>query len=157
MLKIVCDISYKETRTNMLDNGPKSWTASTKWEQELKNIIVELEDGFPRFRHMAWREVFERQQQSTPFKTLRDTFTDNLPRFSLPIGEESVKWTVWLSDEGVWLRFSTLSQITNQEGEKREQIRQRVLKALKDPSTERNENGDVAVHGVTYLAWTSRV
>lgn len=153
---MICNCLWR-TRLIASDNGPKAWTPTTKWEQELKDIIAELEDGHPRFRHMIWRQVFEKQQDTTPLQTLKDTFAQKLPLFSLPIGEDTVKWTVWLSDEGVWKRYSTLSQIANQEGEKKEQIQERVFKALKDPSTERNEKGEVAVHGVTYLAWTSRV
>lgn len=70
-----------------------------------------------------------------------------------------MEWTVWLSDEAVWDRFSTLSQIANTEGdgEKFEDIKKQVFEALKVDGTERNDAGEVAVHGRTYLAWTSRV
>lgn len=68
-----------------------------------------------------------------------------------------MKWTVWLMDEGVWSRYSTLSQVANQEGEKKAEIKHRVLEALNHESTVRNEKGEVAVHGVTHIAWTSRV
>jgi hypothetical protein len=88
---------------------------------------------------------------------LKGTFTNTLPYFSLPIGEDKVEWIVWLNDEAVWSRYSTLSQIANQDAEKKEEIRKRVLEVLKDPSTIRNADGEVAVHGATYLAWTSRL
>jgi hypothetical protein len=140
-----------------LDNGAQSWKTATKWEQELKDIVAEMEDGHPRFRHLTWRQVFEDQQYSTPLHSLRGTFTDNLPKFSLPIGEDKVEWVVWLSDEGIWSRYSTLSQIANQHGEEKEQIRKKVFEVLKDPSTIQNADGEVAVHGATYLAWTSRL
>lgn len=68
-----------------------------------------------------------------------------------------MKWTVWLPDHAVWSRYSTLSQIANQEESQKVKIKRRVLEALQDSSTERNEKGDVAVHGVTYLVWTSRI
>jgi hypothetical protein len=139
------------------DNGPQSWATITKWEQELKDILAGMEDGHPRFRHLAWRQVFDEQQYTTPLQILKDTFTETLPKFSLPLGEESVKWIVWLSDEAVWSRYSTLSQIANQPDEEKERIRERVLAALKDSSTVRDADGKVAVHGVTYLAWTSRI
>jgi hypothetical protein len=106
---------------------------------------------------MQWTEVFEKQMDTTPLKTLKDTFTHNLPQFSLPLGNEDVKWTVYLTDNELWSRYSTLSQIANQEGEMKEEIRRTVFEALKDESTERNKKGEVAVHGVTHLAWTSRV
>lgn len=138
-------------------NGAQVWKTTTKWEQELKDIVAEIEDGHPRFRHLAWRQVFENQQYTTPLQSLKGTFTDKLPTFTLPIGEDKVEWVVWLSDEGVWSRYSTLSQIANQRSEQKEQIRNRVLKVLKDPSTIRNADGEIAVHGATYLAWTSRL
>lgn len=139
------------------DNGPKSWETATKWEQKLKDIIAELEDGHPRFRHMEWKKIFDKQLESTPLQALKDTFTHNLPPFSVPLGEDTFKWTVYLNDEGVWSRYSTLSQIANLEAGKREEVRKAVFDALKGNDVERNERGEVALHGVTYLAWTSRV
>lgn len=106
---------------------------------------------------MKWKEVFEEQSETTPLQTLKDTFTKNFPSFSLPLGEETVKWTVWLSGEALWSRFTTLSQIANLNDERKEKVRQEVLQALKEDGTELNEKGEVALHGVTYLAWTSRV
>ncbi len=88
------------------DNAPKAWPSTTDWEQKLKDIIASLEDGHPRFRHMAWKQVFEKQLEVTPFQTLKDTFSQHLPTFSLPLGEEKVKWTVWLTDEAIWSRVS---------------------------------------------------
>lgn len=64
---------------------------------------------------------------------------------------------MFLADDGVWSRYSTLSQIANLKENEKEEVRSAVLTALKDETTERNEKGEVAVHGVTYLAWTSRV
>lgn len=142
---------------NSQDNAPQTWKTTAKWSQKLKDIISQLEDGHPRFRHLQWRDVFEKQLDTTPLQTLKDTFTQDFPQFSLPLGIEDVKWTVYLTDQQVWLRFSTLSQIANQEGEKKAEIKRTVFEALEDESTERNEKGEVAVHGVTHLAWTSRV
>lgn len=155
-----CRFSHNATGLAALtavDNGPKSWQATSSWEQTLKELVSGLEDGLPRFRDLRWKEVFEKQLDATPLQTLKSTFTQDFPQFSLPIGEEEIKWTVYLPDEGVWSRYSTLSQIANQEESKKEDIRRSVLAALKDESTERNEKGEVAVHGVTFLAWTSRV
>ncbi|KAH7417217.1 methyltransferase [Cadophora sp. MPI-SDFR-AT-0126] len=137
-------------------NAPKDHTATTPWEQKLKDLIDTTDDGHYRFRDMKWKEVFDQQQDTTPLQTLKDTFTDNLPSFSLPLGEESIKWTHWLSDEKIWDRFSTLSQIANLTEERREGFHQEVLAALKEHG-ERNQKGEVAMHGITYLAWTSRV
>lgn len=140
------------------DNSPRDGRATTtKWEQVLKDIVESSEDGLPRFRHGKWKQVFEEQLDSTPLQTLKDTFTQDFPQFSLPLGEDHVSWTVWLSDEAIWNRFGTLSAITVMEPEKKEQVRQRVLKSLKEMDAERNEKGEVALHGKTYFFWTSRV
>jgi hypothetical protein len=106
---------------------------------------------------MAWRQAFEEPLHTTPLQTLKDTLSHNFPNFSIPIGEDNVKWTVWLTDDGVWSRFSTLSQIVNQTGDKRAEIRKEVLEALKGDGVERNSKSEVALHGVTHLVWTSRV
>jgi hypothetical protein len=143
--------------TDVTDNSPKDYPATTNWEQKLKDIIAAHEDGHPRFRHMAWKHVFEKQQDTTPLQTLKDTFFHHMPTFSLPLGEENVKWTVWLSDEALWSRFATISHIANLEEGKKEEVRNEVYDALKRDGVERNAEGEVALHGVTYLAWTSRV
>jgi len=138
-------------------NSPRQWPSTTKWEQELKDIIFTLEDGHPRFRDMKWKEVFDKQQESSPLQALKDTFTHHFPTFSLPLGEETVRWTVYMSDEAIWRRYTTLSQIANLDEERREEIRKQVFTVLKEGDTERNEKGEIALHGVTYLCWTSRV
>jgi hypothetical protein len=141
----------------MTDNAPKAWVCSTKWEQLLKDIILGLSDGHPRFRHLKWREVFERQPDTTPLQTPQETSSHHLRRFSLPLGKESVRWTVWLTEEAVWNRYSTLSQIANLKGEEAVKIRNDVFAVFGGADVERNERGEVALHGVTYFAWTLRV
>lgn len=137
------------------DNAPASWACTTTFEQKLKDIIAATEDGVPRFRHLKWKDVFENQLDTNPLQTLVDTFTHNLPSFSLPLGEETVKWTVWMSEIGVWQRFATLSQIAVLAESKKESVKREVFEAMKD--SERNEKGEIALHGVTHLVWTSRV
>jgi hypothetical protein len=148
-------MSLKGHRLTPSDNGPKSWTPTTKLDRELKDVVEGMEDGHPRFRHLTWRQVFEKPQDTTP--SHGDTSTRNRPLFSLPLGEDHMTWTAWLSDEGVWSRLSTISYIASQQGEDKERIRKRVFDALKDPSTVRNADGKVAIHGTTYIFWTSRV
>lgn len=143
--------------TDITDNAPKEWASATIWEQKLKDIVLALEDGHPRFRHMKWKQVFEKQQDTTPLQTLKDTFTHNFPTFSLPLGEETVQWTVWMSEEAIWGRYTTLSQIANLDENEREEVRKKVFIVLKDGDTERNDKGEIALHGVTYLCFTSRV
>ncbi|PQE20023.1 methyltransferase protein [Rutstroemia sp. NJR-2017a BVV2] len=131
--------------------------AATKWEQTLKDIIEQNEDGSPRFRHMKWKQVFEDQLDTTPLQTLKDTFTQDFPSFSLPLGEETVRWTVWLDEEAIWNRFNTLSHIAVIEGERKEQIKKMAFEAFKGDDVKRNEKGEIEMHGKTYFAWTSRI
>ena len=78
----------------------------------MKDIMWSFDDSAPRFRHDKWREVFEKQLSSTPF-----SIQSADPLFSLPLGEESEKFTYWLTAEAVWQRFHSLSQISVLEGE----------------------------------------
>jgi SAM-dependent methyltransferase len=89
------------------DNQPKSWTTKSSYEEKMKSIMWSFVDSHNRFRHERWRDVFEHQGLLDPL-------------FSLPLGEESTEWTVWLSKEAVWDRFSTLSQIAVLEGQEKD-------------------------------------
>ncbi|KAI1143293.1 S-adenosyl-L-methionine-dependent methyltransferase [Hypoxylon sp. FL0543] len=138
-------------------NKPKSWPATTKWEQKLNDFVYSLDDGLPRFKHLKWKEVFDQQLPATPLQVIKDTFTDRLPRFSLPLGEDSVKWTVWLSEEALRLRLNTLSQIALLKGDKREAYLELLKEILQGDDVERNEKGEIAVHGITFFIWTDRI
>jgi len=138
-------------------NKPASWEATTKWEQKLNDYITSFQDGNPRFRDLAWKDVFDKQLPGTPFQVLRNTLTDHLPRFSLPIGEESIKFTVWLTEDALWARLRTLSQIAVLKGAELDGAKKILDEALRMDDVERNEKGEVAVHGVTYYAWTDRL
>ncbi len=94
--------------------------------------------------------MFDQQLAATLLQALEPAL------FSLPIREETVKWTVRLSDEAIWSRYSTLSQIANLDEAGREKVKKEVFAALNEDG-ERNEKGEVALHGLTYIAWTSRV
>jgi hypothetical protein len=73
------------------------------------------EDLSPRFRNQQWQKVFEDQLESTPA-----TIQAADPLFSLPLGKESVEWSTWLTKEGVWDRFHTISHVAVLEGEELE-------------------------------------
>lgn len=92
-------VSFSNVRATAdgLDNAPRSWPATTKWEQKMKDIIATLGDGHARFRDWEWKQAFEQQSESTPLQALRDTFTQNFPSFSLPLGEETVKCKSYLT------------------------------------------------------------
>jgi hypothetical protein len=106
---------------------------------------------------LQWKKIFEQQVETTPWQAIKDTYNHKLPLFSLPLGENQREWTDWLDDEEVWDRYATLSQIANLEPVEREEVREMVLHALKEDDTVRNEKGQVAVKGVTYWAWTTRI
>jgi hypothetical protein len=88
---------------------------------------------------------------------MKDSFTDNLPKFSLPLGEDSIRWTVWLTEDALWDRFATLSQVAVLQGEEKEAARRMLKETLQMEDVERNDKGEVALHGATYFAWTSKV
>lgn len=81
----------------------------------------------------------------------------DLPRFSLPLGEEKVEWTVWLTEEALWARINTLSQVAVLKGGQKEAARRTFEEVLKGDDVERNEKGEIALHGWTYFAWTDKI
>jgi hypothetical protein len=97
-------------------NETQSHKAATTWESKLNDLVWSFKDEQPRFRHEKWRQVFDDQIKSTPLSLI---FAAN-PMFALPLGEEREEWSVFLSKEKVWERFSTLSQIAELEGSKLE-------------------------------------
>lgn len=143
----------------MTDNKPKAWEASTKWAQHLNEWIhsTGVKDGNKRFRDMEWQEVFDRQMKTNPIQIIRDTGTGNLPRFSVPLEQDSVEWTHWLSEEALWDRINTLSHVALLEGADKENARSVFREALGMSDVVRNEKGEVECHGRTYLAWTDRM
>ncbi|RFU36077.1 hypothetical protein B7463_g217, partial [Scytalidium lignicola] len=54
-------------------------------------------------------------------------------------------------------RFATSSTIENLDTEKRENVKKQVLEVLSGGDVERNEKGELVLHGSTYHAWTSRI
>lgn len=57
----------------------------------------------------------------------------------------------------MWSRINTLSQIAVLAGQDRENAIKIFKEALNGDDVERNERGEIAVHGVTYFAWTDRL
>ena len=96
----------------MQDNAPKPWTPSSEWERKLKELTWSFGNDDVRFRHEEWRQVFEKQLDTSPFSIHAAN-----PLFSLPLGEGCAKWTHWLSREATWDRYRTLSQFAVLQGE----------------------------------------
>ncbi|ROW16194.1 hypothetical protein VPNG_01763 [Cytospora leucostoma] len=139
-------------------NKPQAWKSSTAWAQHLNDWVNSLasEDAHP-FRELKWQEIFSDQLKSNPVQVIRDTLTNKLPQFSLPIGQDSVEWTHWLSEEALWRRINTLSQVALLEGEGRERAERVFREAMAMDDVVRNEKGEVECHGRTYLAWTDGI
>ena len=101
-------------------NSPKTYTASTPWESQVRDLTFRLEDVVgdhePRFRHLKWREVFDEQVKATPMSLI--IAKDQL--FSLPIGEHTEPFEVTLPVDHVWERYNTIGHIAVLEGEERE-------------------------------------
>lgn len=94
---------------------------------------------------------------TSPVQVIKDTLFDHMPKFSLPLGEHSMKWTVWLSEEALWSRFNTLSQVATLKGEAREAAVRIFQEAIHEDDVERNEKGEILIHGITHLVWTDRL
>uniref|UniRef100_A0A0D2X9N2 Methyltransferase domain-containing protein n=1 Tax=Fusarium oxysporum (strain Fo5176) TaxID=660025 RepID=A0A0D2X9N2_FUSOF len=128
------------------DNRPESWPASTKWEQELSELnFNEKADNEPRFRHLLWKKVLERQAEAEK------------PFFSTPIETEKITWSIWLTPDALWDRFDTLSWNKLRQGEERRLFREKFDKIIKEGDATFNENGQVELHGCTFFVWTSRL
>ncbi|KAK4192627.1 putative methyltransferase [Podospora australis] len=123
-------------------NKPELWQATTKWEDKLNKWIRSIpSDGQPRFRDGVWRTALESHDHG---------------QFSLPFGEKGFKWTVWLSEDALWSRINTLSQVSVLEGKAREAAMEVFQEALQTDDVEKDE-GKIALHGVTYFVWSHKV
>ncbi|KAL1883891.1 hypothetical protein VTK73DRAFT_7679 [Phialemonium thermophilum] len=139
-------------------NKPKSWKATTRWGQKLNDWVLSIpSDGTPRFRDLAWQAVFSGQLTRNLFQIVRNSLMDGHAKFSLPLGEAKVSWREWLSEEALWARVNTLSQVALLEGPARQAGLCAFREALQDNDVERNDKGEIAVHGVTYFAWTDKI
>lgn len=134
-------------------NKPRDWQASTKWEQKLNDMVHSLpDDGHPRFRHSKWPDVFTSQLASSPLQALRGGASGKTPRFSLPLGEERVPFSIWLSEDELWRRMCTLSQmsiIVKKGGDEARELRTKFDEALRGDDVERNDKGEVNINGQT--------
>lgn len=106
---------------------------------------------------MAWQDVFTSQLKTNPLSALTSIATHDLPKFSVPLGEDEVEWTHWLSEEALWQRIKTLSHVALLEGEGKEKGERVFREAMAMGDVVRNEKGEVECHGRTYFAWTDRV
>lgn len=106
---------------------------------------------------MEWQDIFSKQVKTNPIQALRDTITNNLPRFSVPLGQDSVEWAHWLSEDALWKRINTLSHVAMLEGDDKANGQRIFREAMGMDDVVRNEKGEVECHGRTYIAWTDRM
>lgn len=135
-------------------NSPKEWDIHTGWESTMREVMWsgELEDDQPRFRNMQWKKVFDEQGSSNP---LLLHFSN--PIFGLPIGEDSVEFTRWLSKDDIWSTFQTYSQVANLQPDQLAKVKETFDSVINSSETEVNSEGKVAVHGKTVFVWTSSI
>ncbi|KAK5943389.1 hypothetical protein PMZ80_004396 [Knufia obscura] len=133
-------------------NAPKDWQIHEGWQSTMRDVMHELEDDHPRFRDQQWKKVFDEQGSSNPISLHS---ADTL--FGLPIGEESFEFVRWLPKEDVWKTFNTYSQVANLDSDRLSKAEKTFWEAIDSSETEVDEQGRVAVHGKTVIAWTSSI
>ncbi|OAA53765.1 methyltransferase type 11 [Niveomyces insectorum RCEF 264] len=150
-------------------NKPLEWPAQTRWEAAFNQLVFTLaDDGSPRFRDNKWQQPFAEAARSV----------DGRPALFTPLVDDRTQWAVQLTPDALWKRYATLSQVAKlpeeEDGEgvdglagdradgaapaSRKAVRRRmdaVLAAGED--VERNAQGEVTTHGVTYFAWARKI
>lgn len=133
-------------------NAPKEWDIHQGWETTMRDVMWSLEDGHPRFRDMQWKKVFDEQGSSNPLAIFSST-----PLFGLPVGEQTFEFSRWLSKDDVWKTFQTYSQVVNLPSDRLAQVEKIFWDAVNSPETEIDDQGRIAVHGKTVVAWASSI
>lgn len=133
-------------------NAPKEWDIHQGWETTMRDVMWSLEDGHPRFRNMQWKKVFDEQGGSTPLSIFSSD-----PMFGLPIGEKTFEFSRWLSKDDIWRTFQTYSQVANLPSDKLAAVEKTFWDAIDSKHTETDDQGRVAVHGKTVIAWAGSI
>jgi hypothetical protein len=68
-----------------------------------------------------------------------------------------VKWSVWLTRDGLWDRINTLNWNAIREGEARREFEEKFDEILKNGDGNWNDKGEVEVHACTFFAWAERL
>jgi ubiquinone/menaquinone biosynthesis C-methylase UbiE len=113
------------------------------WTLKLRQFLFarDTKEDSVRFRNERWRVIFE--QDDIPFGKLT---------------EASETWTKSLTDEELWARWQTLSQIAemNEGSPELKEAREYFEEAIKGEGTERDADGRIIVRGVTICGWTQK-
>lgn len=129
-----------------IDNRPKSWPATTQWEQDLGDYVAAtaVDQLQTRFRDYRWPGVFDVQAAREK------------PLFSTPIQSEKVSWEINVTRDGLVDRVSTLSHIALMNKEEKAAFDAKVDEILQGDVV-KDEQGRIQAHGVTYFAWSTRL
>lgn len=125
------------------DNSQTDYQPVTKWEIEMRKIAWELDDKQRKFHNASWQDVFNQDEDAL---------------FDLPLQSETITWTVWLTRQGLWDRFRTLSFIATLGNDEQKEVQEKLFSIIErnDLDTETNIEGEIAVHGRTHMVWTFR-
>jgi ubiquinone/menaquinone biosynthesis C-methylase UbiE len=114
------------------------------WTLKLREFLFarDTKEDSIRFRNERWRAIF-----------------NNVDAISFgPLREAAEEWRVALSEEELWARWRTLSQIAAMKDDSEElQAAQAYFEdALKGDGTERDKMGRIVVRGETVCGWTQK-
>ena len=133
-------------------NAPKEWKTHDGWEQTMKHVMWSLDDGQDRFRNGKWKSIFDEQGASNPVSIFSSD-----PLFGLPIGEEIFEFQRWLDRDHIWNAFQTYSAVANLDATHLAEIEKTFTEATNSPDVEVDDQGRIAVHGKTLIAYTSSI
>ena len=77
-----------------------------------------------------------------------------LPDAVLGVSWPSLRDTFALPQTGMGIILATAAALDDPA---RERVHRAFAEILDDPSAERNEKGEVALHGCTYIVWTTKI
>jgi hypothetical protein len=77
--------------------------------------------------------------------------------FSLPLGEQTFEWTVWLSEDALWDRFKTMGHVAQLDEAGLKDTRAVFDDAMKCDDVVKNDKGEVEMPGLTLVVWTSGI
>ncbi|KAA8894657.1 putative 2-heptaprenyl-1,4-naphthoquinone methyltransferase [Sphaerosporella brunnea] len=123
-------------------NQARTFACATAWETAMRDLNWKYTtDTAPRFKDGKWKAVFEEKSED---------------RFHRPIHEKLFREKFWVTREGLWKRWNTLSNIANLNPQDNANLRvqfDKVLDNAEDLVT--NERGEIEIHSTCIVAWTA--
>ncbi|KAF2671448.1 S-adenosyl-L-methionine-dependent methyltransferase [Microthyrium microscopicum] len=130
--------NVEDYNNTLRHSSPHQWTLT------LRKVLFQLDEASPadtpalRFRNETWRKPFKSENE---FESIQESL---------------VPWTTYLSEEALWARFCTLSQIASMEGGELARTKKVFEEAVRKEGTERDDEGKIAVRGNTVVVWTKK-